>query len=44
MVGDGERWQVIGVGGVHVRDGLSWVRHGSGDELTARLWGNPSGS
>ena len=37
MVGDGERWQVVGRGGVHVRTGDEWTRHRSPDELTVSL-------
>jgi len=37
MVGDGDRWQVVGRGGVHVRTGTAWTRHGAPDELTLAL-------
>lgn len=37
LAGDGERWQVIGAGGVHVRDGQRWVRHAAPGELLLRL-------
>lgn len=37
MVGDGEKWQVVGRGGVHVRTDDSWVRFAAPDELTATM-------
>jgi cyanophycinase len=33
IVGDGERWQVIGVGAAHVRDGVAWSSFGNGESL-----------
>ena len=38
MVGDGERWQVFGRGGVHLRAGDAWQRHGASDALTLSLF------
>jgi cyanophycinase-like exopeptidase len=33
IVGDGEHWQVIGVGSAHVREGVSWDDFANGDTL-----------
>lgn len=37
MVGDGERWQVIGRGGVHVRVGDAWQTYSSPEEILISL-------
>lgn len=37
MVGDGEQWQVVGRGGVHVRHGREWSRHGAGETVSVSL-------
>lgn len=34
LVGDGERWQVVGVSAVHVRRDGQWSRHVAGESLT----------
>jgi cyanophycinase len=39
LVGDGERWQVLGRGGVHVRAGDAWARYAAPDELSVPLSG-----
>ncbi len=39
MVGDGDQWQVVGRGGVHIRTGDTWVRYAAPDELTVALAG-----
>jgi hypothetical protein len=33
LVGDGERWQVIGVGGAHVREGDGWSDYSHGGSV-----------
>jgi cyanophycinase len=38
MVGDGDRWHVIGRGSVHVRVGESWERHSSPGSLALPLF------
>ena len=37
LVGDGEQWQVVGRGGVHVRHGQEWSRHGAGETVSVSL-------
>ena len=34
VVGDGARWQVMGVGSVHVRDGADWQTLAAGESVT----------
>jgi cyanophycinase len=37
VVGDGERWDVVGAGGAHVRREGAWTHHGSGERFTLAL-------
>lgn len=37
LVGDGERWQVLGDGAVHVRDASQWQHDRAGAELTVQV-------
>ena len=37
MVGDGDRWQVLGRGSVHVRTGDAWKRYSSPEEIPISL-------
>jgi cyanophycinase len=39
LIGDGEQWQVVGRGAVHVRAGDSWVTHSPPSELVMSLRG-----
>jgi cyanophycinase-like exopeptidase len=34
LVGDGERWRVVGEGSVHIRDGADWRHHNAGESVT----------
>jgi cyanophycinase-like exopeptidase len=39
LVGDGERWHVIGAGGVHVHAANDWSTFANGDALALALTG-----